>query len=172
LRRFGHRYRTAWAFALLAGSACAADVDRVMDVTYDPCATQVVANEAATAAEIASLDAARALWNERGGFRLMAPGQPNTASDAVHTPALQVRFQVEFGAFRGFYDDEAGEIIVNRNLTPEARTIVVAHELGHAFGLWHVASSERRSVMNPRNTTIAPLPRDVDDVRALWGSCR
>ena len=139
-----------------------------MDVTYDPCATQVVANEAATDDEVASLAAALALWNERGGFALTAPN----AGDGGERPALRVRFQVEFGAFRGFYDDEVGEIIVNRNLARDQRTITIAHELGHAFGLWHVATSARRSVMNPRNTTIAPLPRDIDDVRALWGSCR
>lgn len=167
--------------AVLACGACAANTDGVLDVTYDPCATQVAANEDATADEIAGLGAALALWNEGGGFRLTAADRSGAsesgasesgAAESGDQPSLVVRFQVEFGAFRGFYDDEVGEIIVNRNLAPDARTIVIAHELGHAFGLWHVASSTRRSVMNPHNTTIAPLPNDVEDVRMLWGTCR
>ncbi len=137
-----------------------------MDVTYDPCAAQVAAHADATSDEIASLDAALALWNERGGFRLVRAG--GHAGDSL---PLIVRFQEEFGAYRGYYDDEAGEIIVNRRMRGTARTVAIAHELGHAFGLWHVEAGARRSVMNPGNTTIEPLARDVDDVRALWGTC-
>ena len=50
--------------------------------------------------------------------------------------------------------------------------MTIAHEIGHAFGLWHVKPSVRRSVMNPGNTTVTPTERDVDSVRALWGKLR
>lgn len=141
-----------------------------MDVTYDPCIAQVVAEGSSSDDEIAGLDAALALWNERGGFRLSrAASASATASD--EPSSLIVRFEDEFGAFRGYYHDEIGEIIVNRRLSGHARTVTIAHEIGHAFGLWHLESSVRRSVMNPGNTTIEPLPHDVEDVRALWGRC-
>ena len=138
----------------------------MLDVTHDPCAVRIVADEASDG-ELESLHAALDLWNERGDFRLSlaVTGENSTALPLV------VRFERQFGAFRGFYDDEAGEITINRALRGEARTIAIAHELGHAFGLFHVERSARRSVMNPGNTTVGPLPGDIAEVRALWGAC-
>ena len=135
-----------------------------MDVTYDPCAAQVAAHADATSDEIASLDAALALWNERGGFRLV-----RSAEHAGDSPSLVVRFEEQFGAYRGYYDDEAGEVIVNRRMRGTARTVAIAHELGHAFGLFHVDG--RASLMNRGNLSIAPTADDFAAVSALWGPC-
>ena len=55
---------------LVAGGGCAANADTSLDVTYDPCTAQLAVDGAATEDEIASLDAALALWNEPGGFAL------------------------------------------------------------------------------------------------------
>lgn len=137
-----------------------------MDVTYDPCDTEVAPDGAATDDEIASLDAALELWNQGGSFRLI-----RSASHDEQRPPLVVHFRGSLGAFRGFYNDELGEIAINRRLKSDRRTITIAHELGHAFGLWHVDSSTQRSVMNPGNTAIEPTLQDIEDVRELWGSC-
>jgi predicted Zn-dependent protease len=48
---------------------------------------------------------------------------------------------------------------------------VIAHELGHAFGLVHVSPDTRPSVMNPGNTTVAPNDGDRAALEALWGTC-
>ena len=62
-------------------------------------------------------------------------------------------------------------------LSPSARAAlsadrrVIAHELGHAFGLFHVPASERISLMNPGNLTTPPTTADQAALAALWGSC-
>jgi hypothetical protein len=84
---------------------------------------------------------------------------------------LVVHFRRSLGPFHGFYDDEAGEISIHRGMHGRAEVVTIAHELGHAFGLWHVKRSVRRSVMNTGNTSVEPTERDVESVRALWGNC-
>jgi hypothetical protein len=61
--------------------------------------------------------------------------------------------------------------LINRRLSGEPLEITVAHELGHAFGLWHVEHEVRTSVMNPGNLTVAPNAGDASDVAVLWGRC-
>jgi hypothetical protein len=166
MRRSCQRWSASVACALAATfAACAADSDTHLDVTFDPCNALVTLDEAATAEQSASLDAALALWNERGGLRLRRAA-PSTTED----PLLAVRFET-LGAFRGYYDDEVGEVLIHRGLRGDTRTIVIAHELGHAFGLLHVKPSARKSVMNPGNTRTAPTSSDASAVRALWGDC-
>jgi hypothetical protein len=46
---------------------------------------------------------------------------------------------------------------------------VIAHEIGHAFGLVHVTG--RASVMNAGNIDVAPNAGDAADLSALWGAC-
>jgi len=154
-------------FLLLAGAGCSADTDdNFLDITYDPCDARVLPDRDSTAEELRNLDAAFELWNQSGGFRL----QRSDSSSAQPQP-LPVHFSRKLGPFHGYYDDEAGEISIHRGMQDRAEAVTIAHELGHAFGLWHVNPSVRRSVMNPGNTTVTPTEQDVDSVRALWGNC-
>lgn len=166
-----HRGRQrSWAsvvFLLLVGAGCSADTDdRVLDITYDPCDARVRTDADATSEELQNLDAAFELWNQSGGFRV----QRSERGSAQEQP-LVVHFRRSLGPFHGYYDDEAGEISIHRGLRDRAEAVTIAHELGHAFGLWHVKPSTRRSVMNPGNTTVTPTELDVESVRALWGIC-
>jgi hypothetical protein len=97
-----------------------------------------------------------------------------TATDAAGGDPLAVVFTPGSDAEHGYYDDASGTIYVNVDLDadPSARAIVIAHELGHAFGLYHVAPDLRASVMNPGNLTVAPTDADAAQVAALWGACR
>jgi hypothetical protein len=146
--------------ALLAAlvSACAGG-DGVIDVTFDPCAPLGVDAGGDRRAEV---EAAIALW----GLDTVVPG-------AIDGATLEVRFEAANPAMHGFYDDEAGVIYLNTTLDadPAARAIVLAHELGHAFGLTHVDAAERASLMNPHNLTIAPTAEDAAALAALWGRC-
>jgi len=120
--------------------ACAASDDTI-DRTFDPCAFDV--------ADVAT-DAV-ALWNlER------TPG----------APMIDVQFEDAAPAFHGHYDDERGIVLINSAITePHALSVVIAHELGHAFGLPHIG--DRASVMNRGNLAIEPTAED----RALISSC-
>jgi len=82
---------------------------------------------------------------------------------------IQLVFEDAAEAFHGIYDDEHGVIYINAKITdPKPLAIVIAHELGHAMGLPHIAAA---SVMRSGNTTIAPTVDDEARVHALWGDC-
>jgi hypothetical protein len=153
------------ALAALTALSCNVPEDTVMDHTYDPCAGLTLVAMNAREDELESIDRALALWNEAGGFRLTRESAPGFSS-------LTIEFEVAAEASRGLYDDERGIVIVNRAIEDDlVRTITVAHELGHSFGLWHVSPDERRSLMNPQNKSLGPTEEDVANVRALWASC-
>lgn len=89
-------------------------------------------------------------------------------------PAAVIPIELERApaAFHGFYDDEAGVIYLNDQLADRRQlAIVLAHELGHAFGLVHVSPAERTSLMNPGNLTTPPTDEDQAALEALWGRC-
>jgi hypothetical protein len=137
-------------------AAACAEPDPTIDVRFDPCAALVLVPAAdATAAELASIDDAIAMWNAAAGTQLTRTPAPGVA-------AVPIGFEPAALAFLGVYDDESGVILVNRNLTDRReRAITIAHELGHAFGLWHVPRDVRPSVMNAPNVTTAPTPADA-----------
>jgi predicted Zn-dependent protease len=85
---------------------------------------------------------------------------------------VSIGFEKAFPAQFGVYDDERGIIFVNRELAAgRPLTMTIAHEVGHAMGLEHVESSERRSVMVPGNTDTPPGEIDREALIAVWGEC-
>lgn len=132
--------------------------DTTIDITHDPCAG-VALEGGTTAVQRAGLDGALRLWNEHG--LLAHPSEPSIIS---------VVFEPASGAFRGVYDDELGIIHINDKIEDRGPLeIVIAHELGHAFGLPHI--NDRPSLMNPANLTQPPTEADREAIEALWGRC-
>ena len=138
--------------ALLALVGCGAG-DTTIDRTFDPCTVAIDAR-AATDLQRAGIADALALW-------ALVPGEG---------APITVLFEDAAEAFHGHYDDETGIVRINVKITePRALSIVLAHELGHAFGLFHVDG--RASLMNRGNLSIAPTADDFAAVSALWGPC-
>jgi hypothetical protein len=144
---------------LAALAAACAGGDGVIDVTYDPCAPLGLD---AAGDRRGDLEDAIGLW-----------GLAGVVAGPVDGATIDVLFEAANPAMHGYYDDEAGVIYVNTALDadPAARAIVIAHELGHAFGLPHVDAAERASLMNPHNLSIGPTDEDAAALVALWGSC-
>jgi Matrixin len=138
--------------ALLALVGCGAG-DTTIDRTFDPC---TLAIDAAGANDVqrAAIADALVMWD-------LTPGEG--------TP-LAMTFENAAAAFHGVYEDEVGIVRINVQITdPRALSIVIAHELGHAFGLPHIDG--RASLMNRGNLTTSPTAADFDAVSALWGLC-
>ena len=149
---------------LLIAPACAGSDDAILDRVFDPCAPFSIAIDPGLDADRrAAVDAAVAQWGQ-----VIAVA----ADTAVAVePVLQLRFESAAPAFHGAYLDEAAEIVINTDLADaHARAVTIAHELGHAFGLWHV--EDRASVMSPGNLEVEPTPDDAAAVASLWPSCQ
>jgi hypothetical protein len=143
--------------ALLA--ACSANANEPIELTHDACAPLALVSTTASTEQLEGLAAAQALWRDRGA--------PSLGLRAGAT--LEVRFEDAAPAFHGLYDDTTGLIYINTDLREPALAIVVAHELGHAFGLLHV--TDRESLMNPGNLATPPTAEDQLALAALWGAC-
>jgi len=143
---------------------CAAPADEP-ETVYDPCSPlRVAIAESATASEHAGVEGAIESWSARLPTRIAMQVGGTQAADV-----LPVRFESDSG-LRGAYWDAVGVITIGADLlAPEEYPVAVAHEMGHAFGLPH--TSERPSVMNVGNTTLAPTAEDAAAVAALWPSC-
>lgn len=129
-------------------------------MTHDACAPLALVSTTATELQLGGIEAAQRLWRERG-----APALGLRAGST-----LEVRFEKSAGAFFGLYDDEHGVIYINSTIAnKDALAVVIAHELGHAFGLPHV--TDRTSVMNPGNLQTVPNESDQRALAALWGDC-
>src|SRR5687767_1802091 len=124
----------------------------------------LVAADDATDAERRAIDDGAAMWRALGAYSF-GGGEGAQRIDIV--------FQDAAAAFHGFYDDTIGVVFINRGLDDDhQRAVTVAHELGHAFGLLHVETRARPSVMNPANLSIEPNADDAAALAELWGSCR
>jgi hypothetical protein len=141
---------------------------------HDVCAPISLAVNAPSDAQRAGIDGALALWRAHGIETVRVLDGP----DAIATDALapdgviELRFETAGGPFHGLYDDETSIVYVNSSIEdPTPMAIVIAHELGHSFGLLHVASAERSSLMNPGNLVTPPNEGDQAEVEALWGRC-
>jgi len=154
--------------ACLATACTAAPDDTALALTFDPCGAVLIEPAAdVTASEGASIDDALALWNAE-----LAVTASRTTSAVIRPtpPVLAVRFEDAAPVFHGIYLDDIGEVVINRGIMdPGIRAVVVAHELGHAFGLLHV--EDRDSVMNPGNLAVVPNADDAAALFALWPSC-
>jgi hypothetical protein len=162
--------RWLW-FVLVGVAACGRGGDALLDITYDPCEPVVV--EVATDAssdELASVEDALAMWRPNGVARLSS----ELAGAAGDGDAQRIPLGFEDAAplFHGIYRDEVGDVVINRRLTDRrARAVTIAHELGHAFGLWHVDRELRVSVMNEANLEVEPTTEDAAALIETWGSC-
>ncbi|MBI4510285.1 MAG: hypothetical protein HY698_11680 [Deltaproteobacteria bacterium] len=154
------------ALLVVSVMSCDRPQDMTFDIVHNPCEPLVVVPaEGSTLAERGNLAQAVELWNQAVSAQL-------TLDDLPDAPRLPVRFEDGALAIYGVYEDEEGKVLINRRLGGLAQVVTIAHELGHSFGLYHVAKSQRLSVMNKGNLVVAPNAGDVSDVRAIWGDCR
>ncbi|HUJ60258.1 MAG TPA: hypothetical protein VLX92_17245 [Kofleriaceae bacterium] len=144
-------------------AACSTSAPGVVR-TYDACAPLRLDAAGASDGELAAIDRASASWSAVG---IAAPSRsaPAAADDVA------ISFVPGAPASYGYYDGATGAIEINQELAGDALADTIAHELGHAFGLVHVAPGVRASVMNPGNLTVAPTVDDAAAVAAIWGSC-
>lgn len=141
-----------------------------IDVTYDPCSPLLVAtNSQSLPGEVEAIEGALAMWSQVLPTQIELRGQVDELDDR---PVLPIDFESGDTFYRAMYWDAWGEISISREkLAPEDYDIAIAHEMGHAFGLWHVAVDDRSSVMNEGNLDILPTADDAADVRGLWPAC-
>ena len=95
-------------------------------------------------------------------------GAPSVAA----ADALTIRFESGDAFYRAIYWDAWGEIAISRaRLHEDDYAVAIAHELGHAFGLFHVPADQRLSVMNEGNLEAVPDEVDAQAVADLWAAC-
>lgn len=143
--------------------------DTTIDIVHDVCAPISLVANAPSDAQRAGIDGALALWRAHGIETVRVLDGPDALAPGG---VIELRFEVAGGPFHGLYDDETSTVYVNSSLEdPTPMAIVIAHELGHSFGLPHVSAAERRSLMNPGNLVTPPNEGDQAEVEALWGRC-
>lgn len=148
-------------------SSCASpnsDSDYLIKTVYDPCeGIDIRTPEDTRPEELVAIDAAIDYWQTVSDIRISRSFWPPDQT-------LDISFEEAALLFRGVYEDELGDVVVNRRLkNPDDMAITIAHELGHALGLPHINS--RSSVMNDGNLEFEPLESDVTALVDLWGPC-
>lgn len=140
--------------------------DPHFDVVYNPCRPLVVETPSSTSAsELEGIEQAMQMWREAAPVEL-------SLEPVEGARRIPVSFESGAAMVHGYYDDEIGEVIINRNLsTRKARSITLAHELGHAFDLRHVSSGTRRSLMNAGNIDTTITKADVAALMERWDHC-
>lgn len=158
-----------WTLAALAVCACNGTGPSETSV-HDPCAPIAIVTAPVTPVQRDGIAGALALWRDRG----VAAFDPVAApAPAVPGASLEIRFDDAADAFHGVYDPAGRRVLINRGISDAATlAIVIAHELGHAFGLVHIAPATRTSLMNPDNLTTPPTDADQRALEAMWGECR
>ena len=137
-------------------------------MSFDPCQPlAVVTDPGVTEAQAAAVEAGLALWNTRARSRLWRA----SAGESPAPPLVPLHFEAAAPPFHGLYDDQRGQVFINTDLDGHERIVTVAHEVGHAFGLAHVPSGDRVSVMNPGNLLNEPSSADIDTLAIGWGRC-
>lgn len=154
------------ASASVALSACSARVQR-FELIFDPCAPLVLEpGKGAGEEETAIIEDAIELWGEVATIEARVAGD---AADGARS--LPVHFDDDVWYYGRFHDG-AGHLEVASWLEdPDTMAIVLAHEIGHAYNLYHVDPDDRPSVMNAGNLDVPPTARDGQELRSLWGSC-
>lgn len=166
--RAARRVRDAAGAAAMAGligwTACSARVQR-FELVFDPCAPLVLeAEEGAGEDEVAVIEGAIELWNEVADIEA-------TTSGAQGARSLPVHFEDEVWYY-GRFDDARGRLEVATWIEDaDTMAIVLAHEIGHAYNLYHVDPDERASVMNAGNLDTPPTEGDGEELTGLWGEC-
>ena len=143
-------------------------------VQFDACQALVLAPDLDAGPEqLRGISDAVDLWNRSAATRLSVRLEHDAVTDS-HPAAssLPIHFQHAAAPFHGLYDDHDVQIFINQDLADHARVVAICHEVGHAFGLVHVAPDERASLMNSGNITIDPTAGDVGALAARWGRCQ
>ncbi len=166
---FAHAAALAVVVAVASATGCAQDpAASGPAVTFDPCTpVTLVPDATATAVELQGVAAGAALWNASAASDLLT----SSAAGGGGGPTLPIHFQVAGAPFHGLYDAPSGQIYINDDLVGDELAITIAHEVGHSFGLVHIPSGERASLMNPANLTVLPTAADVATLAGLWGRC-
>jgi len=164
--------------ATVAAAGCGDASNAAAAVQFDACLPLLLVPDVDVSEDqLAGITGALELWNTSArtqlGLPVAGPTMPGAANPAntVSPPVLPIHFQGAAAAFHGFYDDQHIDIFVNLDLAAHARVIAIAHEIGHAFGLVHVAPAERLSLMNSGNISVEPTADDVLALAARWGHC-
>ena len=153
-----------WTLSAACGGTTA---DTTIDIVHDVCAPIALSVHAPTDAQRAGILGALELWRAHGIETVSVLDGVAAGPDAI-----DLRFEPAALPFHGLYDDETGVVYINSDieeLSPLA--VVIAHELGHSFGLPHVDTAARRSLMNPGNLVTPPTDADQAALEALWGRC-
>jgi hypothetical protein len=164
--------------------ACVEPTEGGPSVVFDVCRPTVLQVPAdATAEERLGVAGAIALWNQVSGPQLTLSDRPAVdppASEPAPSLAppldeqdrqrLRIGFRAAAPLFFGLYRAEVGDILIYRSIQSlRAREIIIAHEIGHAFGLPHII--DHQSLMNPGNTKVPPATQESALIQEQRGPC-